>query len=88
MGGRNITLLQFTLRACGKQPVTGNLCYPWKPLSWDCDSRLTELDKVLVSGAWLQSPDIQVGFAQLVTPAAAVRGAVPWARRCHLLSHI
>lgn len=55
-----------------------------------CYLRLTELDQVLVSGARLQPSDIQVGFAQLVVPtapAAAARGAVPWTRRCHLLSH-
>lgn len=93
--GRSVILLQFSLRACGKKPAPGNPCYPWKPLYWGCNSRLTELDKVLVSGAWLQSSDIQVGFAQLVVPttpaaasAAAVGGAIPWTWRCHLLSHI
>lgn len=61
---------------------------PRTPLYRDRHLRLTELDKVLVSRAWLQSSDVQVGFAQLVAPAAptaAVRGAVPWTRRCHLL---
>lgn len=67
------------------------LCHPASLCTRICYLRLTELDQVLVSSAWLQSSDIQVGFAQLVVPtapAAAVRGAVPWTRRCHLLSHI
>lgn len=58
---------------------------------WDHDLRLTELDKVLVSSARLQSSDVQIGFAQLViavAPTAAVRGTVPGTGRCHLLRHI
>lgn len=65
-----------------------NLCWPWKPSPWEHDSRLTELDKVLVSGAGLQSSDIQIGFAQLLTPVAptaTIRGTVPGTGRCHLL---
>lgn len=45
-------------------------------------------DRVLVRSAWLQSPDIDVGFAQLVlsiAPPAAARGTVAWMRWCHLL---
>ena len=49
---------------------------------------LTQLDKVLLSSACLQSPDVEVGFAQLdisIAPTAAVRGSVAWTRWCHLL---
>lgn len=54
----------------------------------DHDSRLTELDKVLVSGARLQSSDVQIGFAQLLAaaaPTATIRGTVPGTGWCHLL---
>lgn len=33
--------------------------------------RLTELDQVLVRGSWMETTDVQVGFAQLVSTAAA-----------------
>lgn len=49
-------------------------------------SRLTELDQVLVCGSWMETTDVQVGFAQLVSTAAAsiTAGGVGtgW---CHLL---
>lgn len=36
------------------------------------DLRLTELDQVLVCGARVEASDVQVGFAQLLSSAAAV----------------
>lgn len=33
--------------------------------------RLTELDQILVCGPWVEAADIQVGFTQLLSPAAA-----------------
>lgn len=42
----------------------------------------------LVSSAWLQSPDVQVGFAQLVislASTATVRATIAWTQWCHPL---
>lgn len=38
------------------------------------DLRLTEFDQILVCGPWVEATDVQVGFAQLLSPdvAAAV----------------
>lgn len=33
--------------------------------------RLTEFDQILVSGPWVEATDVQVGFAQLLSPTAA-----------------
>lgn len=35
------------------------------------DLRLTEFDQILVCGSWVEATDIKVGFAQLLSPAAA-----------------
>lgn len=35
------------------------------------DLRLTEFDQILVCGPWVEATDVQVGFAQLLSPTAA-----------------
>lgn len=40
------------------------------------DLRLTEFDQILVCGSWVEATDIKVGFAQLLSPAAAVTAAI------------
>lgn len=44
--------------------------YTWR-LKQLGDLRLTELDQILVCGAWVEATDIQIGFAQLFSPTAA-----------------
>lgn len=44
--------------------------YTWR-LKQLGDLRLTELDQILVCGAWVEAADIQIGFAQLFSPTAA-----------------
>lgn len=86
--GRSKIILHFRIKVSGKKPVSPNLYCPWKPTHMHPNLRLTQLDEVLVSSAWLQPPDVQVGFAQLVisiAPTAAVRGTAAWTRWCHLL---
>lgn len=34
------------------------------------DLRLTEFDQILVCGPWVEATDVQVGFAQLLSPTA------------------
>lgn len=40
------------------------------------DLRLTKFDQILVCGSWVEATDIKVGFAQLLSPAAAVTAAI------------
>ncbi len=35
------------------------------------DLRLTEFDQILVCGPWVEATNVQVGFAQLLSPTAA-----------------
>lgn len=41
-----------------------------------CDSRLTELDQILVCGSWMQATDVKVGFAELLCSTVAVAAAI------------
>lgn len=34
------------------------------------DLQLTEFDQILVCGPWVEATDVQVGFAQLLSPSA------------------
>lgn len=58
------------------------------------DLRLTQFDQILVCGPWVEATDVQVGFAQLLSPTAAVAdgggggvatAVVAGARRSHLM---
>ena len=40
------------------------------------DLRLTEFDQILVCGPRVEATDVQVGFAQLLSPNAAAAAAV------------
>lgn len=40
------------------------------------NSRLAELDQILVCGSWMQATDVKVGFAELLCSTVAVAAAI------------